>query len=323
MKAIVRDVYGRPEVLRIESLDKPEPKPNELRIRIRAVEVTKSDCELRSFRFPVKWFSFPLRLAMGIRKPRNRVLGCYFAGEVETLGSKVSRFEVGDRVFGSGKLRQRAYADFACYPDSYSIAKMPAAIGFEAAAASLLGGLNALHFLELGKLATGERILINGAGGSIGLFAIQMAKAKGAEVIAVDKREKEALIRSAGADRFIDYQAENVLEGADRYDVIFNMVPGMPFKRMMDQLLENGRYLLGNPTFSDLMRSLIAKPSDGKLASSAFAGESQAELEALSRMLGEGSVRTLVDSVLPPEEAALAHRLVETEQRLGSIVLAF
>ncbi len=167
--------YGGPEVLQIGDLPRPEPGDDDILIRVRAAEVTKGDCEMRSFRFAVKWFWLPLRLALGVFRPRRPVLGNYFAGTVVAVGANVSRFSAGDNVFGCSKLMLGAYAQFLCVPSSYTVAHMPANLSHEQAAAVPLGGLNALHFMRRASIAPGESVLVNGAGGSIGSFAVQLA----------------------------------------------------------------------------------------------------------------------------------------------------
>ena len=173
MKAIVYIEYGSADVLRLEEIAKPTPNDAEILIRVRAAEVTKADCELRSFSFPVKWFWLPLRLAMGIKGPKRQVLGGYFSGEVEAVGKDVSKLKVGDQVFGSTKLRMGAYGEYVCLPAEYTISTKPSNLSFEEAAAVPLGGLNAFHFLRMARVQKGEKVLINGAGGSIGTFGVQ------------------------------------------------------------------------------------------------------------------------------------------------------
>ena len=194
MKAIVYSEYGSVDVLRLEDVAQPTPNDAEILIRVRAAEVTKSDCELRSFRFPVQWFWLPLRVLMGITKPKRQILGGYFSGEVVSVGKDVSRFTEGDHVFGAARLRMGAYGEYLCLPADYTITSKPSNTSFEEAAAVPLGGLNALHFMTIARVEKGDRVLINGAGGSIGTFAVQIAKVMGAEVTAVDSGIKEEML---------------------------------------------------------------------------------------------------------------------------------
>ena len=205
MKAIVYTKYGTPDVLQLKEVEMPIPKGDEVLIKIHAAEVTKADCEMRSFHFPVKWFWLPLRVAMGLIKPRKQVLGGYFSGEVESVSEGVSKFKKGDQVFGTARLRLGAYGEYACLPASYTIVTKPGNMSYVEAAAVPLGGLNALHFLRKADIQSGEKVLINGAGGSIGTFGVQIAKAMGAEVTAVDSTIKEEMLRRIGADHFFDY----------------------------------------------------------------------------------------------------------------------
>lgn len=196
MKAVTFRKYGPPEVLQIEEVDAPQEKENHILIRVRAAEATKADCEFRAFHFAVKWFALPLRLAFGIRAPRNRILGGYFAAEVVSEPAPGFRLQKGDAVFGCTKMLFGAYAQYLSLPHNYTIEKIPRHISFAEAAAIPLGGLNALHFLNKLEPRKGESILINGGGGSIGLFAIQIAKARGAIVTVVDKASKRREGRS-------------------------------------------------------------------------------------------------------------------------------
>ena len=168
MKAVVYTRYGSPDVLQLREVAKPAPRDNEVLIRVRAAEVTKADCELRSFNFPVKWFWLPLRVAFGLLTPRRQVLGGYFSGEIESVGKEVSRFKPGDQIFGSTGLRMGAYGEYICLPASHTMVAKPNNMSFEEAAAVPLGGLNALHFLRKANIRNEEKVLVNGAGGSIG-----------------------------------------------------------------------------------------------------------------------------------------------------------
>ena len=190
MRAVIYEEYGDAEVLRQATLPRPSPSAGEIVVQVRAVEVTKSDTELRSLRFPVKWFAWLLRLFLGLRRPKRQVLGSYFSGVVTELGPGTSRFSKGDEVFGSSQLRMGAYGEYLVVPEAYTIAHKPRTASFEEAAAVPLGGLNALHFLRLARVQRGQQILINGGGGSIGSFAIQIARAMGARVTVVDAPQR-------------------------------------------------------------------------------------------------------------------------------------
>ena len=322
MKAIVYESYGGPEVLEVRDIPKPVPGEKDLLIRIRAVEATKSDCEMRSFEYAVSWFWLPLRLAMGIRRPKRKVLGFYFAGEVAEVGARVEGFAPGDEVFGSSNLRLGAYAEYLRVPAAYPIIPKPANMSFVEAAAVPLGGWNALHFMDLARITPGDEVLINGAGGSIGAHAIQIARARGAVVTAVDRSDKAAAVRAFGAAAFIDYQSEDFTRRNQQWDVIFDMVPGSPYGRCIQALKPGGRYLTGNPRLSTMLRCLITNRFSSKRASFAFAAETRDALTELKSLIETGQVGSIVDVTLPLEEAAEAHRRVENEDRLGAVVLA-
>ena len=323
MQAIVYRQYGSPDVLELREVRKPVPKDNEVLIRVKAAEATKADCEMRSFEYSVMWFWLPLRIASGVRRPRRPVLGMYFSGEIESLGRSVTGFSVGDQVFGAAGLRLGAYAEYVALPASYTIVPKPANMSFAEAAAVPLGGLNALHFMRRARVQPGEKVLINGAGGSIGAYAVQIAKSMGAEVTAVDSTYKQDIPKLFGADHFIDYTKEDFMASGRKYDVIFDMVPGSSYSGCVNALNPYGRYVLGNPRLSDMLRSVFTTRFTNKAAMFAFARETRGELAALKQMIEKGEIGSIVDRTLPLADVAEAHRLVEAEQRVGAIVLTF
>jgi len=322
MKAIVYKKYGSADVLHLEEMAIPVPADDEIRIRVHAVEATKADCEMRSFKFAVNWFWLPLRAALGITRPKNPVLGGYFAGEVDAVGKDVVKFKPGDAVFGTTRLRFGAYAEYLCLPASYTILPKPDNMSFDEAAAVPLGGLNALHFMRRASIQSGEKVLINGAGGSIGTFAVQIAKTMGAEVTVVDSAIKLEMLRRIGADHCIDYNREDFSKNGQTYDVIFNMVADSSYSASVKSLSPGGRYLLGNPRLADMIRAVLTRFSD-KTTVFAFAGETEGELLTLKDMIAAGQIKSVVDRIYSPEQAAEAHRRVETEQRLGIVVIRF
>jgi len=320
MKAITYDRYGPPAVLAVRDVSTPAIGPDELLVRVHAVEATKSDCELRSFRHPVSWYWLPMRLALGIRRPRWRILGRYFAGEIVEVGSSVSGWSVGDAVFGAGRMFG-AYAELMAVPATAPIARKPASMTFEAAAAVPLGGLNALHFLERARIRPGERVLINGAGGSIGAHGMQIARAFGAEVTAVDAPHKIHMLRRFGAGDFIDYTTTDFTATGRTWDVILDMVARSNYGACVRALNPGGRYLKAVPRLSDLIRSVFTTRFTDRTTVVAFAPETREALEKLAQMIEAGEIRSIVDRVYPMSEAAAAHRRVETEQRQGAVVI--
>lgn len=321
MRAVCLSKYGPVSGLAVKEVPRPVPKPGEILIRIAAVEVTKSDCELRSLRFPVRWFVLPLRLVLGWSKPRNPTLGAYFSGTVEEVGHGVTSFGPGDEVYGSSGMRFGAYAEFLALPERTSIAKKPANLSFVEAAALPLGGLNALHFMNRAALQPGDRMLILGAGGSIGSHAVQIAKARGAWVCAVDAAHKLSWLKELGADEVVDYQTTDVLAGADAYDVVFTTIAQVDFGRCLRALKPTGRYLTANPRFFDFFRGPWTNWTSDRRVTVAFAPEAAEELDALRQLVESHAIRPTVDTVYRLDEVAAAHERVETEQRKGCVIL--
>ena len=322
MKAIIYTHYGPPEVLHIGEVDQPAPGDNEVLVRVHAAEATKADCEMRRFQFAVKWFWLPLRIKLGIRKPANPILGGYFAGEVKAVGKNVSKFSAGDPVFGCAQLNMGAYGEYLCLPDNYTIVPKPQNSSFEEAAAVPLGGLNALHFMRLANIQTGDKVLVNGAGGSIGTFGVQIAKDMGAEVTAVDSRIKEDMLRRIGADHFIDYTQQDFTKLGQKYNVIFDMVASSSYSECIKSLKPDGRYLKGNPRLSDMIRAFLTTRLTGRTATFAFARETGEELLTLKQMIEDDRIKPVMDRCYPPEHANEAHQRVETEQRVGIVVIS-
>jgi NADPH:quinone reductase-like Zn-dependent oxidoreductase len=252
---------------------------------------------MRSFNFQVKWFWLPLRIALGLIKPKRQILGGYFAGEVESVGKDVSRFQKGDQIFGSTQLQLGAYGEYMCLPASHTLVLKPNNMSFEEASAVPLGGLNALHFMRKAHIQKGEKVLINGAGGSIGIFAVQIAKSMGAEVTAVDSTIKEEMLLRIGSDHFIDYSKEDFSKNGQTYDVIFNMVANYSYSNCVNSLNSQGRYLMGNPRLSDMLRSVLTSRFTDKTAIFVFAGEKEEELLALKEMIEEGKIKSIVDRI--------------------------
>jgi NADPH:quinone reductase-like Zn-dependent oxidoreductase len=265
---------------------------------------------------------FLIRLMFGLRKPRKQILGAYFAGEIEAVGKNVEQFHVGDQVFAASGPRFGAYAEYICLPTTFPIAVKPANMTHEEASAVPLGGLNALHYLRRANVQNGERVLVNGAGGSFGTFAVQLAKLMGAEVTGVDSTEKLDMLRELGADHVIDYTREEFTENGRTYDVIFNVVVKSPYSRNLRSLNEGGRYLLTNPAgISQMLRTAWTSMTSNKKVITEFARETSEELVHLRELIEAGHLRSVIDRSYPLEQAAESHRYVETERKKGNVVL--
>ena len=321
MNAIVYEEYGAPEVLQLRAVKTPEPADDEVRIRIEAVTVNMGDCEMRRPEIPNSiWFL--VRLVFGWRKPRKRILGAYFAGTIDAVGSNVERLRVGDAVMAASGARFGAYAEYVCLPQNYPIALRPSNLTAAEASGVPLGGVNALHFFRKARLQTGEHVLVNGAGGSFGTFAVQLAKHYGALVTAVDHADKLEMIRSLGADHVIDYTGEDFTENVASYDVIFNMVQKCPYSRALRALKPGGRYLLTNPDgIGQMLRGVWTSWTSNKKVIIEMAKETTAELDQLRELIEAGHLRSVIDRTFRLEQAVEAHRYVESGRKHGNVVL--
>lgn len=324
MRAIVCTAYGPPDVLQVRDVPKPAPKHDEILIRIRATTASAADCELRRFDF-APWLWIPIRLAFGIRRPRQPVLGQELAGDVEAVGRDVTAFRPGDRVFAATGIGMGAYAEYICLrerPRTGAIATIPATLGYEEAAALPYGGGEALQFLRKANVRSGQRVLINGAGGSFGSYAVQLARALGAHVTAVDAAPKLEMLRTLGADRVVDYAREDVTAGPETYDVIFDVVRGTPSDRMMRSLTEDGWLIMANPGSLQILRARWASRGSGRHVSFSGSGGTSEDLAYLKGLVEAGQLRPAIDRSYPLEQMAEAHRYVETGQKLGNVVIA-
>lgn len=323
MRAAVCTDYGPPEVVQLRDVPKPVPKDGEVLVRIRATTVSAADCELRRFDF-APWIWVPVRLAFGIRRPRQPVLGQDLAGDVEAIGKDVGSLREGDRVFAATGIGLGAHAEYIClreHPKTGAITRMPANLGYEEAAAVPYGAGEALSFLRKGNVQAGQRVLINGAGGSFGTFAVQFAKDLGAHVTAVDSAQKLETLRTLGADRVIDYAKEDVTDSAETYDVIFDVVRNSPAGRMVRMLTESGCLLMANPGFMQIVRAKWAARGTKKRVSFAGAGPTSEDLAYLRGLVEAGRLHPVIDRRFLLEDIVEAHRYAESGQKLGNVVI--
>ena len=324
MRAIVCTDYGAPDVLQLKDVPKPVPKDNEVLVRIRATTVSAADCELRRFDFAL-WIWLLIRLSFGVRRPRQPVLGQELAGDVESVGKDVRSLRKGDRVFAATGIGLGAYADYICLrekPQTGAITMMPANVSYEEAAAVPYGGGEALQFLRKANVRSGQRVLVNGAGGSFGTFAVQLAKVLGAHVTAVDSAPKLEMLRAIGADRVLDYSQEDFTDSSETYDVIFDVVRNTPSGRMVRLLTEDGCLLMANPGFSQIVRAKWAsRGSKKRIVLGASSGTSE-DLAYLRGLVEAGRLHPVIDRPFPLEQMVEAHRYADTGQKLGNIVVA-
>ncbi len=322
MKAIVWTAYGPPDVLKLQDMPKPTPKDNEILIKIHATTVTAGDCEMRRLDFPY-WVRLPMRIFVGFWKPqRIKIPGLYLAGEVEETGSAVSRFQKGDQLFGLAGLRMGTYAEYVCVPEKGALATKPANMTFGEAAPVALGGLEALHFLRKANLQPGEKVLINGAAGSIGTYGIQLAHYFGAHVTAVDSTDKLDTLRATGADKVIDYTQADFTQLGDTYDVIFDVIGKSSFSRSVRILNPHGRYLIANPSgLIQRMRGEWVSARSSKSVIFEMTSHRAADLDFLRTLIEAGDLKTVMGRQFPLAQMADAHRHVESGQKVGNVII--
>jgi NADPH:quinone reductase-like Zn-dependent oxidoreductase len=322
VRAVVYDRYGPPDVLRLEDVERPVPAEDEVLVKIHATTVNRFDTATREAnRRSGPLISLLSRLVSGLRRPRHRILGTEFAGEVVNVGAGVSEFAVGDRVFGTSGLSFGAHAEFIAIRESDRIAHMPAAMRFEEAAPICDGALNALTCLKQANLRKGRTILIYGASGAIGTAGVQLASYFGADVTAVCNTKNLELVRSLGADRVIDYTKEDFTRNGQTYDVILDAVGKQSFRRCRGSL-EPGGIFLPTDGLGNLIWALLTSRTGGKKVLFQIPPrQTKQDVLFLKELVEAGKYRPVIDRCYPLEEVVAATRYVETEQKTGNVVL--
>lgn len=319
MKAVVCTKYGPPEVLQLKEVEKPVPKSNEILIRIKATTVTVADHRIRSFTVP-KSVWIPARLAIGIAKPRKPILGLELAGKVEAVGKNVTKFKRGDEVFAS-TLNFGAYAEYKCLPENAQIAIKPPNISFEEAAAIPIGARTALHYLKKGNIQAGQKILIYGASGSVGTYAVQLAKYFGAEVTGVCSHANHEMVLILGADKVIDYTPPDWTRKLEMYDMIFIAVDKWPFSICSKFLKEKGVYVNVTSPLKSLRMLWTSITSKKKLFMGENPPDSAEELNFLKALAESENLRAVIDRNYTLNEIVEAHRYVDKGHKKGNVAI--
>ncbi len=328
MKAIIYTEYGSPDVLHLSDVPMPTPKDGEVLVKVRATPVAYGDLLARRIgRVTASEFNMPLplllpsRMAFGWSKPKVNILGSEFAGEVEAVGSGVTRFKPGDQVMGYLGARMGAYAEYVCVAETGSIASKPANMSFAEAASVPYGALMAASLLRRVEIQPGHKALINGASGGIGSAAVQLAKHYSAQVTGVCGGPRMDYVRALGADHVIDYATEDFTQNGERYYLIFDVLGRSSFARCKHSLKPGGVYLAASFKTKALLQMLWTKAAGDRKVICAFASEKPDDLAYVSGLAEAGQYRSIVDRCFPLEQAAAAHRHVESGSRAGPVVL--
>ena len=330
MKACVYTEYGPPEVLRFGEEDQPVPGDKDLLIRNHAATVGYGDLVARNFKnIPFRDFHMPLPLLLpskfyfGMRKPRVKILGSVFAGEVEAVGKSVTRFKKGDQVYGYLGQGMGAYAQYLCVPEKGVVGFKPANTTYEEAVTHTYGAVMAGSLLKRGKIQPGQKVLINGASGGIGAAAVQIAKHRyGAEVSGVCGTQRLEFVKSLGADFVIDYTKEDFTESGDTYDLVFDILGKSTFSRVKHCLKPGGRYLLASFKTGKLLQMLGTKLGRDKKVVCALAVDAgSGDLDSFTELVEAGKIKSVIDQCFPLEQAAEAHRYVESGEHKGNVVI--
>lgn len=319
MRAITCRRYGPPDVLQLSEIDKPEVKEDEVLIRVYATTVSSGDSRIRNGSRK----SLPLwpisRIALGFRKPRKMIPGMDFAGEVEAVGSDVTLFKKGDQVYGfCGK---GTYAEYISMRAEGSVSLKPSNMTFEEAASVPFGAISALDFLRKGNIESGQKVLIYGASGSVGTYAIQLAKYFGTEVTGVCSSSNVELVKSLGADHVIDYKKEDFTKNGVEYDLIFDTLGKAPFSSSKKSLKQNGLYVTAVVDYREIAQIIWTSKFGSKKIISGIAGESPDDLNFIRNLIEEGKIETVIDRRYPMEQIAEAHSYVDKGHKKGNVVI--
>lgn len=319
MQAVIYTQYGPPDVLHLAEVEKPTPKDNEVLIKVHASTVTTGDCNMRNFVFVPRGFGLLSRLMFGIRGPRKQILGVEVAGVIEAIGKDVTSFKVGDEVFGIDGMRVGAYAEYKCMPENAGLVTKSANLSYEEAVAIPNGALTAYTFLK--DVKQGQQILVNGASGSVGSAAVQIAKHLGATVTGVCSTPNIDLVKSLGADHVIDYTKEDFTQNGETYDIIFDTVGKTSFSGCKQSLKPNGQYHAVAGGIREMLQMLWTSLIGSKKVKAGPSSESQENLTFIRGLVEQGKIRPIIDKTYPLKEIVEAHQYVDTGRKKGNVVI--
>ncbi len=322
MKAAVYEKYGSPEVLHLKEVAKPVPRDNEVLIKISTTTVTAGDTRMRSFTVPLS-FWLPARLYLGITKPKRAILGMECAGEIEAVGKDVKKFKKGDLVFASTIEHEiGGYAEYKCLPEDGVVAKRSTKLSCEDATTIPIGGRTALYFLREANIQPGQKVLIYGASGSVGTFAVQLAKYFGADVTGVCSTTNLELVKSLGADKVIDYTKEDFTKNGEIYDVIFDTVGKASYSNSIKSLKKDGTYLHAVDSPGVSMQMKWTSLTTGKKTVGGGPPPKSGDLVYLKELIEAGTIKPVIDRSYPLEQIVEAHRYVDTGHKKGNVVIS-
>lgn len=315
MKAVIYKEYGTPSVLKIEEIQKPAIKKNEILVKIMASAANSGDCRIR------RADPFAVRFFFGLVKPKLNILGGVLSGEIEAIGEDVKLYNVGDKVFGSTDMRFGAYAEYKSFPETATLALKPVALTHTEAAVIPFGGATALHFLKKANIKPGQKVLIVGASGAVGTAAVQLAKSFGAIVTGVSSTTNLELVKSLGADKVIDYTIEDFADNGEIYDVIFDTVNGIDISRSAKSLASDGKMILSNAGLKEMLQGQWLSMTSKKKVITGVTQQSAADMNFLRGLVEAGKLKPVIDKTYKLSEMSLAHTYVETGRKKGNVAI--